>query len=341
MKILIVSQNHRYSNPTAISSSFKRSLESFGHYCEIYDLSYYINRYINYFVKKSTPIRTKFLLNINQKLLEYLSANRFDAILVVKGTFILPETVKEIACKTWISCFNPDDPFNSETWEGSSQSNIPDSIENYSHYFIWSQKLRDTIAKKYRVPTSYLPFAIDPELIKVFKGINKNHQISFIGNGDKERQEWLNKSGEKLSAISGDQIKVFGRYWKPHKGVDVMSGKFGDEYFKVFYESKININILRQQNKGATNMRTFEIPATGNFMLHEISAEAIDFYPADQSAVYFESAEELKDKCLFYLKNEKLRDQIARSAFLLSQNESYTYKGRMRNFLTVVNKEAF
>lgn len=334
MKILIISQNHKFTNPTAISLSFKRALERTGNSCDIYDLSYYINRYLNFFIKKSNVLRKRMLEKENEKLLDFLNVNSYDAILVVKGTFLLPETVDLISKQTWIACFNPDDPFNHDSWEGSRHSNIPDSIKFYSHYFIWSHKLVNKIKQEYSIPVSYLPFAVDPLLIKEFNNLPKKYLTSFIGNGDIERQNLLSAIGEKLWLSSGEEVSVFGRYWKLSKGLKCYNGRFGDDYFKVFSETTYNINILRNQNKGATNMRTFEIPATGNLMIHEDSDEARFFFPPGKAAIYFNSSEEFIDKLEFYNKKDHLIETIRENAYKLTKGEAYTYNGRMREFLT-------
>ena len=49
-------------------------------------------------------------------------------------------------------------------------------------------------------------------------------------------------------------------------------------------------------------MRTFEIPASKGFMLHEKSEEVMDFFEEGKEAEYFSSPEEVLDKLKFYLR---------------------------------------
>lgn len=337
MNILIVNQNQRTYNPTAISHSFLRAFEANNISCESYDLSYYINRYFNFFVKKNISLRKKIMYDANQKFIDYVVNGNYTHLFVVKGTYLLPETlvkIKKLCPVVQTCCFNPDDPFNPQTWGGSNHPNIKDTVPNYDYYFIWSKKLIPKIKALGVEETHYLPFAIDNQLIKSFNNILPKYDLSFIGNADTERQEWINRSADYIKKDDYlKQIDIFGIYWNKHPKLSLNGSRFGDDYFKVFYESKININILREQNKGETNMRTFEIPATGNFMLHEVSEGAKEFFKADRDAVYFSSPEELIDKSNFYLKNESLRIKIAHSGYQKTLNYGYTYEDRVSTIL--------
>ena len=59
------------------------------------------------------------------------------------------------------------------------------------------------------------------------------------------------------------------------------------------------MNVLRLQNKGSHNMRTFEIPASGGFMLQERSNEVLEFFEEGKEIECFSSVKELKDKINF------------------------------------------
>jgi spore maturation protein CgeB len=342
MKILIVNQNQRIYNPTSISFSLYRAFKENNIECDTYDLSYYVNRYFNFFIKKNKTLRHSLLQEVNQQFVNVSTSADYTHLFIVKGTFLLPESLKQIkklrpAIK--LCCFNPDDPYNPDTWGGSNHPNIKNAIPYYDHYFIWSKKLMTKIKNSGVTHTHYLPFAIDHQLIKKFENIDTIFNLSFIGNSDTERQAWINKSAQLIKENSViNIIDIFGLYWKKHPKLTLNGGKFGEDYFKVFYESKININILRNQNKGETNMRTFEIPATGNFMLHEVSESAMSFFEPDVDAVYFNSSEELIDKAEFYLKNESLRLKIAQSGYQKSQNYGYSYRDRVKELVLKLNE---
>jgi len=338
MKLLLVSQNQKKINPTSIAKSFLRAFNATHIICEEYDLTYYINKYFNFFLKRNKSLRHQLLKSINNELVQFILKNKFTHILVIKGTFLLPETLATLKKENIsLSCFNPDDPYNPETWGGSNHPIILDAIPFYDHYFIWSKKLIPKLIASGVGKCHYLPFAIDEHLIKYHENTSPKFDLSFIGNSDVERQFWINNSADLISKNKTIQkIDVFGRYWKDYPNIKLQGGRFGDAYFKVFYESKININILRNQNKGETNMRTFEIPATGNFMLHEYSEGAIEFFTPDVDAVYFSTPEELIEKASFYIKNESLRKKIAKSGYEKTLNPGYTYNDRVKKIIDLI-----
>ncbi len=343
MKVLLIGQNMAIYNPTSLTESFYRSFTNNNVSCDRYDLSYYIkNKYFNYVVKKIPPLRALIMNEPNDRLIKFLNLNHYTHLFIVKGTFLLPDTlvkVKETHPTLKICCFNPDNPFISESWGGSNHSNIRDAIPYYDHYFIWSKQLMNKIKETGDVQTHYLSFAVDSKLIKKFDKTSFKYDLSFIGNSDVERRKWISRSADLIDKYSTiDHIDIFGLYWKQHNNISLNGGKFGDNYFRVFSESKININILRSQNKNETNMRTFEIPATGNFMLHEESEGAKNFFEADVDAVYFNSPEELLDKAQYYLKNEALRFKIAQSGYEKSLRSGYTYDDKLKQVIKTISK---
>jgi spore maturation protein CgeB len=162
--------------------------------------------------------------------------------------------------------------------------------------------------------------------------------IVFVGNWDKEREKWL-------SGLMGYNFAIWGAdYWKKRCKNKFLrlSWKGGtaicEEWNKVVQSSKINLNILRLQNKGSHNMRTFEIPASGGFVLHERSGEVLDFFEEGKEIECFGSVEELKDKVNFYLNKDHLRTKIAKAGYEKCMRSGYLYIDRVTHVLKVFEK---
>ncbi len=176
----------------------------------------------------------------------------------------------------------------------------------------------------------YLPFGADTDLLHPLRldsnnvQMDEQYDLSFIGNYDEERTEFINS----LSSHLDDNFSkiVFGSGWKNLNGFKVKGEAVGDEFINTVINSKINLNILRAQNKNSNNMRTFEIPAVGGFMLHEYSQDAVEIFRPGIEADYFKSTEECADKIKYYLKNKMLRKKIAKSGHekLFSAKHLYT-----------------
>ena len=110
---------------------------------------------------------------------------------------------------------------------------------------------------------------------------------------------------------------------------------YGEDFSKVVNCCKISLNILRLQNKGNYNMRTFEVPVSGGFMLAERSIEAQEFFAEGKEAAYFSTTEELRDKIRYYLSHEDTRREIAQAGYQRCVSCGHTYLERAKQILKV------
>jgi len=325
MKVLLVGQNLAYNPYTSITKSFFKAFQNLGDSVELYDLSlYYSYDTFSKIAKKYPQLELLRINNLAKDFYNKISANNYDLVLVIKGTFLKSKTVhliKKHKETTKIVCFNPDDPLNYN--KAASNKEIKNAIKYFDHYFIWSKKLVDEISKINK-NVSFLSFAADREFVKI-EDYKNLYEISFIGNGDKERSYWINS----LSKYSDININVFGNGYNIGSHVTLNPAIYGPNYFVAMGRSKININILRKQNKGSTNMRTYEIPAMGKFMLHEYSEEAMEVFRPEKEAVYFKTPEELYDKCKYYLTHETERENIAMKAYNRTISKNLFYELRV------------
>lgn len=286
----------------------------------------------------SRPIQKEFLNAVREE--------KPDLILILKGWYFRPETlsaIKKELPQTKIFCFNPDNPFN--TWHfGASNSWMLKSIPLYDVYFIWANLLIADIKKLGAQMVEYLPFGYDQKIhypIEVSQE-EKNiygSDIAFIGSRDEKRESWL-------SYLSDYDFKIWGSAWQ--KAGSSLQQKWqgrevvAEEFAKVCNSAKIILNIIREQNSeypghniSSHNMRTFEVPACGGFLLSVRTDEAKSFFEEDREAAYFSSPEELKEKIEFYLKNDGLRKQIAEAGHKKLLNSGYAYTDRAKKIIEV------
>ena len=341
MKILIIGSKISYRSPMF----FFRAFKSLGMDTKIFDDEEYYWRHLSLIKNRYTHrlFWKTFSLSVNKELIRTVNKAKPDMLFIIKGWFYSPKTLREIKAtsQALIFIFNPDDPFSLNL--GSSSEFIRNSISIYDAYFIWSKtlvsKLKDAGAKM----TEYLPFGYDPALhypVAVAAGDSKvfGSNITFVGNWDQEREKWL-------SGLEGYNLALWGTdYWKTRCRNKFLKSSwkhgvaFGDKWSRVCLASDINLNILRPQNKGGHNTRTFEIPACGGFMLHERSDEALEFFKEGKEAEYYSSIEELKDKINFYLSNSGLRIRIARAGYERCIKSGYSYTSRVEHIMTVYEK---
>ena len=253
---------------------------------------------------------------------------KFDLIFVLKGLNLSSYSIRELKkLDSKLISFNPDDPFNLI----SSSNSIKNNIKYFDHYFIWSKNLCEKIEKIYGIKTTFLPFAADPSVHKINKvKVQKNPVITFIGNWDDEREKWLSKIDTK------NCLKIYGFNWENNlKNKTLKSCLMGHsihpkKFSAKVHQSQINLNILRTQNKNASNMRTYEIIISGGFQLHEFSEEVAEIFIEGKEIEFFKSHDELNEKISFYLKNPSICNSIAKAGFEKINSSNNFYTDRVR-----------
>jgi len=272
----------------------------------------------------------------------YAKSGRFgkiDLAIIFKCKWLKPETLLLLKRKTQalLFHFNADSPFDKQ--KANSHPNLIKTIPLYDCYFIWHKGLIPKIYKKGAKRVEYLPFAWDPELHPEANPSPNREEgfyasdIAYIGNWTPERERWL-------SYITDMDLKIWGTYlWGRARdgGVkDKWTGytPVGWEFAKVVRASKINLNFLRDQNKGSHNMRTFEVPGCGGFLLTERSEEQCEFFEEDKEIACFSTPEELREKIKFYLPRDELRRRMAEAAHR-KVAQGHTYLDRAKWILEV------
>ena len=269
------------------------------------------------------------------KLLKELEESNCELVVVMKGYYLKGATVEQIKSQgKTVVCFHPDDPFHPDF--GSSNPDLRDAIKNYDAYFIWSHNLVKKIKEVSNTNVFYMPFAVDEDIIDpldvtVRDEIEQDIDLCFIGQPDAKRIALIRSIAQLLP--EDISVSVYGSRWPIIEGVKTRPAIYGDEFMNTMYRSKINLNILRDQNEGSNNMRTFEIPGARCFMLHEFSEEAAGFFEEGVQAEFYKTAEECAEKVIRYVRDRSLRLKIADAGYKHIYDAGYLYTNLMQNML--------
>jgi spore maturation protein CgeB len=135
---------------------------------------------------------------------------------------------------------------------------------------------------------------------------------------------------------------VWGDQWEPARptlGSRIEGrGVFGLEYAKAMVASKIDLGILSEARTGASSgdritARTFQIPATGAFMLHERTKELLEYFREGVECGCFETADELVEKITYYLEHPEERRAVAVAGYRRSIESGYSVDSRASKIL--------
>lgn len=81
----------------------------------------------------------------------------------------------------------------------------------------------------------------------------------------------------------------------------------------AFRYSKINLNITLRTIRTGIPLRAMDIMGAGGFLMTNYQADLMRHFVPGEDFVYFESEQDLLDKCRYYLKHEEERARIALS----------------------------
>lgn len=109
--------------------------------------------------------------------------------------------------------------------------------------------------------------------------------------------------------------------------------EYGTEMPKVFYLSKINLNITSRSIESGIPLRVWDIMAVGGFCLTNYQPEIEEYFEIGKDLEVYHNLQELEDKIAYYLKHEDQRIRIAINGYK-KVREKHSLKGRIAEVLT-------
>ena len=283
LKILCVGPQWRGSNAGALFKAFSR----LGHVVDVVDENYYLNLSNRLLFTRIIDKLFFFrhTLEFNRAIEKSFALLKPDLVLVYKGAFVLPETIKFIQLHCPIVNVYPDVSF---TTHGKY---LPLTLPLYDWIFTTKTFGVDDFKNKLGISTSsFIPHGFDPEIHRpltisdALKG-ELNCDVSFIGTHSLKKEQYLSAL---VAAIPTLKLMVWGNGWERSSSVNLKQhiqcrAIVGDLYALAIKASKINLGILSESVGGSSSgdlitSRTFHIPASGGFMLHERTVESVLYY---------------------------------------------------------------
>jgi len=274
-----------------------------------------------------------------RRVLEFFETtkDRFDVVMVMKGLDLTKALIARCRALTpgafWL-VYNPDDPFNVQS-SGVSNSDVVASIPLYDLYAIWSRALADRLLAAGAKRVLYLPFGFDRAVHpRASPELPRTKVVCFIGQWDPLREA-------ALGALVGEcDLRIYGNDWSRVRARSGLRERvtprmlFGRELAEATAGAAIALNLLRPQNVGSHNMRSFEVPAMGGLLLTTRSAEQQAFLPEDEASFMFESKGELRYQVGRILAHPELAERVrARGGELVLAHD---YEARARELVDAV-----
>jgi hypothetical protein len=256
----------------------------------------------------------------------------YDAVIVFKGSdfsrALLARCRALVPHAVWVN-INPDDPLNIAS-RGSTNANIVDSLGFYDLYCTWSRTLLGRLSREGCRRTALLPFGYDsdhhvapPDFV-----VGQSATVSFVGAWDPQREALL-------TGLADYPLRIYGNGWdraprrSPLWPRITPKNIYREELVAVIAGSAVSLNILRSQNMGSHNMRTFEIPAMGGLMLTTRTEEQQRYFPEDEACLMYAGLDELRAKLDCVLRDAELAQRIRHKGAELVRGNSYDERAKL------------
>ncbi len=324
----------------AMGPNLVDSFNKLGHKASLFD-------YTSHFYRTASPSITNKILDrllmssisnkINKDFLAETEAVRYNLLVVLKGANLSPETLRRVKNNVdYMVNWDPDD-FNNPI---SSSKYVVDSIHLYDVIFSPREHLFDEYlnkgVKKVVALDWYCMPTIQKKLSLSRSEINKyGSDVVFVANWSPRREEYI-------YGLRSLNVRVWGQGWYKSgkafkKSIKCMPPIYFPEMSKVVNACKINLNMLTLENRDTSNFRNYEVPACGAFQLSERSEKISSIFQEDKNIACFSSAQELEEKCNYYLENESERQKIADESYEMILNSPNKIDDRALAILKTVD----
>ena len=225
---------------------------------------------------------------------------------------------------TWINAL----PHESEIFLNSDHILIMDSLSNYLKYRLLGEQHN----KKNKVIFS--PIAVFTDIIRSTK-VDKDIDVLVIGSREGQRSELIDHL-QRYYKDKDINFQHIGGLVNENESNNSNANGWVDWkiYANYINRSKICLSSQTQKDRIQIKGKVFDFFASKAFCLVDENTEIRAFIP-DNCIAYFSDKDDCVSQINYYLKNNKMRIQIAESGYQwLIKN--YNYKKFWRNLLNVI-----
>lgn len=277
----------------------------------------------------------------NARLLREVRDLGPDLLFVFKGPLVTDATLRAIQeTGTLTIQFFPD------TGLSAHSRYLTAALRHYDWVFSTKPNHPHDLARDLGIRNvSFVPHGFHPEnhlLTQISDRDRADYacDIGFVGNISPKKASLM---GHVVRNLPGTDIRIWGSdsWGNVEDAARAFRGKpvFGLEYAKANQLSRINLGLLFEGNVGGAladriTSRTFHIPASGGFMLHERTDEVLDLFEEGREIACFSDADELIAKIRYYLKHEDERKAIAEAGHARCLSSGYSIDDRAKTVIT-------
>jgi spore maturation protein CgeB len=278
---------------------------------------------------------------LNNFILTTAEQYRPDIFFAFKGNYIHASTLMRLS-SSGIALYNyyPDtSAFTHGKW-------LPQSLPAYDCVFYTKPFWYSDVMKHIRLKAGlFLPHGYDvglhrPVELSARDTVDYGCDVSFIATHTRYKEKLLE---DLICLRPGLNLCIWGGGWTKRcesralrrciKGFPLL----GERYVRAIQAARINLAIMSGPVSGAssgdlTTSRTYTIPASGGFMLHERNPEVLGLYKEGEEMACFDSARELAEKIDYYIAHTVERERVSQAGHARC-TPSYSYDNRVTEIL--------
>ena len=153
-----------------------------------------------------------------------------------------------------------------------------------------------------------------------------------------ERKELLNLLGSKFRTTLYTRESDIEYAKENIRGVKVNGPIYNELPYKVYYSTKLNLNISLRCIETGVPQRIFDMMSVGGAVISNSQEEIEELFIPDEEIIMYFSPDELVDKVQFYLDHSKLRERIGIGGYK-KVKEKYNYVTALSSIFETVLKE--
>lgn len=277
---------------------------------------------------KRRLLESHYVQAINQQFLREIKQLSPDFVLVAKGLHLSREVLQQVRENgAYLINWNPDDFLNMKNSSDKLVASIPDYdmiVSPREHRF---PRYKELGAKELLWIDWYYIRGLHQ-----YEPCEKKIEASFCGSWSPTREEFIRQLNVRFHIWGSSWEKSAASFRKSHDVYrEILSQR---EMAKVFATSKFNLNMLTHENKDLTNLRIFEVTASGGLLLTE-SNESTSKYLEDGKEVLMYSSVKDANRIL----SQRLdHEAIALAGMTRIVNNGNSFDDRVASLLEAIER---
>lgn len=287
---------------------------------------------------------------LNRDLAALVETEKPDAVFIYRGSHIFAETLKrfrQVSPHSLLVGYNNDDPFSPlyPKWKWRLfLEGVPEYDLTLAYRPHNLADFRKAGARKVKLlPSWYLPDINRPVSLNDSDTSEYGCDVVFAGHYEEDgRLQCLEEIVRR-----GWRLNLFGHDYGWHPALKrsrilrsfvPLRTVWGEEYNKAICGAKVALCFLSKLNRDTYTRRCFEIPAAGTLMLTEHSDDLAELYEFGKEADSFRSSDEMLEKLELYLRDDRLRMEVAAAGRRRAMTDGYDVVSRVRQVVTYIEE---